>query len=191
MLIRTASVLFLLFAPLLAQAVKPAYPIVYSKATSFHLKQCSSDLDCAFSGSGVVTGHFTFGYDEKCETNEDDGCVSLEFEPDDPARLPHFDQLRQAKTISIHNDRKAATLLIGQDLMDKAIASGKAAVAAINAGQNPGTPVTIKGTATIKLGNYAIGISCDHAYANADVLAVRGKSQASVAEQAPAADPAP
>jgi hypothetical protein len=157
-------------------AEETADTIILSKQGTLQLKTCATEIDCTFSGTQTLSGRYEFGFSEICDTGEENGCVTMDFYPDDVTILPHI-QGYDLKFINIVNFKEGAESLMGKALSRKVISEARAAIVSHMPEQEIGEVVSVKGTATLQMGEYNMGICCDSAYANAKILLVKKKSK--------------
>jgi hypothetical protein len=157
-------------------AEEPSYPILYPKGGSLVLKACEEATVCTFSGTQTLSGRYYFGFSDICDNGEEDGCVTLKFYPDDLTVLPHFKGWK-FEFIDISNYKEGAEKLMGKALVEKVISAGRATVQAKAPGQYFGEVIAVKGTATLVIEDYLMGLWCDSCHAYAKILKVTRKSK--------------
>lgn len=145
------------------------HKIHYPKSGTLHLKNCESPIDCNFSGKQSVRGKYEVIVYSPSEESEQcpefqSNCFELNFYPQKNNALPHFLGYTP-DYISIANKMEALKLITNTKIFDD-----------ITHNKIKG----ISGTATVILGNYVMGIACDHGYAAADILQVTTKSRPKV-----------
>lgn len=175
-------IVVLLFVLLLTSnltAQETTYPILYPKGGSLHLKECSTEIDCSFSGTQTVFGKYYFGFSEICDNGEKDGCVTLDFYPDDVTVLPYF-KGSKLTFVNIRNYKEGAEKLIGKALVKRVISAARSTIAATLPGHDFGKVIAVEGRATVLIGEYDMGICCDSFYANAKILQVKKRSKAKI-----------
>lgn len=168
------SILLLFTANLCAQ--EPGHPILFSKQGTLRLKTCDDNLTCSFSGTQTLTGTYRFGFSENCENDEKDGCVTLDFYPDNVSDFPHFEG-SNIKSIDISNYKEGSQRLMGQTLSQKVIKSCKEAIKSHEPNHDFDETMAVKGSATVVVEAYNMGICCNSLWARARLVKVIKKSK--------------
>ena len=153
----------------LSSGAEDKLKIQYLSSSKLQLKHCESKIDCNFSGRQTVTGKYEviiYAASEDYPTCDqfNETCFELNFYPSNKNKLPHFAGYKP-DYINIANKVEALRQLTNPQILEQ-ISHDKI--------------IGLSGTATVILGNYAMGIACDHGYAFADIVKVKTKSAAKI-----------
>lgn len=168
---------FLLLFVTILFAEEPGYSILFSKKGTLRLKAYEDRSTCSFSGTQTLSGTYRFGFSEICDNKEENGCVELEFYPDNIAVLPHFKNKEKNKRISISNYKEGAQMLMGKVLSQKVMASGKEAIKRMVPGHDLDKTIAVNGRSTLVVEEFIMGICCDSSWAVAKILKVKQMSK--------------
>jgi hypothetical protein len=108
--------------------------------------------------------------------SEIDGCVSLDFYPDDVSVLPLYEG-RKIKSIDILNYKEGAQKLMGHILSQKVIALAKKAIIDFSPDHGFGKTIAVKGRAKVVIEQLRIQGCCDSLWAAAEIVKVTRKEK--------------